>query len=173
MRFCSTNFVKKQKSNFANKNFLFSANTLRQEFPVFFSRKPKYLFCFNQGVTKRCRLSLLTSSALVIRVQMRREGGSCGVSANDYSCAQHVTWSPNKLWSSTAIFNLYGFNPIGQTAGQLPGWQQPLHPRSGLQRRLLAQPPHQLRRGQKILFLNVFLLFRHFLFYELSAIRVF
>ncbi len=28
-----------------------------------------------KGVTKRCRLSLLTNSALVIRVQMRGEGG--------------------------------------------------------------------------------------------------
>jgi hypothetical protein len=28
-----------------------------------------------QGVTKRCRRSLLTNSALVIRVQLRGEGG--------------------------------------------------------------------------------------------------
>jgi hypothetical protein len=44
-----------------------------------------------------------------IRVQMRGdggEGGSCGVSANEYSCAHHVTWSPYKLWRSTSIFNL-------------------------------------------------------------------
>ncbi len=32
--------------------------------------------------------------------------GGCGVSANEYSCAHHVTWSPNKLWGSTSIFNL-------------------------------------------------------------------
>jgi hypothetical protein len=58
---------------------------------------------FAQGVTKRCRLSLLTNSSLVIRVQMRGDGGggSCGVSANENSCAHHVTWSPNKLWRST------------------------------------------------------------------------
>jgi hypothetical protein len=31
-----------------------------------------------QGVTKRCRLSLLTNSALVIRVQMRGEGRELG-----------------------------------------------------------------------------------------------
>jgi hypothetical protein len=61
---------------------------------------------YNQGVTKRCRLSLLTNSALVIRFQMRGEGGSCRVSANEYSIAHHVTWSPNKLWRSTSIFNL-------------------------------------------------------------------
>ncbi len=61
----------------------------------------------SQGVTKTCRLSLLTNSALVIRVQMRGEGGSCRVSANEYSCAHHVTWSPNKLWRSTSIFNLW------------------------------------------------------------------
>ncbi len=57
----------------------------------------------DQGVTKRCRLSLLTNSALVLRVQMRGEWGSCGVSANEYSCAHHVIWSPNKLWRSTSI----------------------------------------------------------------------
>ena len=60
-----------------------------------------------QGVTKRCRLSLLTNSVLVIRVPMRGRGGSSGVSANEYSCAHHVTWSPNKLWRSTSIFNLW------------------------------------------------------------------
>jgi hypothetical protein len=37
---------------------------------------------------------------------MRGEGVSCGVLANEYSCAHHVTWSPNKLWRSTSIFNL-------------------------------------------------------------------
>jgi hypothetical protein len=51
----------------------------------------------HQGVTKRCRLSLLTNSTLVLRVQMRGEGGSCGVSAIEYSCAHHMTWSPKKL----------------------------------------------------------------------------
>ncbi len=60
-----------------------------------------------QGVTKRCRLSFLTNSALVIRVQMRGERGSSGVSANEFSCAHHVTWSQNKLWRSTSIFNLW------------------------------------------------------------------
>ncbi len=35
------------------------------------------------------------------------EGGSCGVSANEYSFAHHVTWSTNKLWRSTSIFNLW------------------------------------------------------------------
>jgi hypothetical protein len=64
-------------------------------------------YCIYQGVTKRCRLSLLTNSALVIRVQMRGEGGSCGVSANENSWSHHVTWSPNKLWRSTSIFNLW------------------------------------------------------------------
>jgi hypothetical protein len=34
-------------------------------------------------------------------------GGGCGVSANEYRCAHHVTWSPSKLWRSTSIFNLF------------------------------------------------------------------
>jgi hypothetical protein len=48
-------------------------------------------------------LSLLTNSALIIRVQMRGGWGSCGVSAYEYSCAHHVIWSPNKLWRSTYV----------------------------------------------------------------------
>ncbi len=31
-----------------------------------------------------------------------RGGGGWGVSANENSCAQHVTWSPNKLWRSNS-----------------------------------------------------------------------
>ncbi len=42
----------------------------------------------NQGVTKRCRLSLLTKSTIVYEPKMRGERVSCGVSANEYSCAQ-------------------------------------------------------------------------------------
>jgi hypothetical protein len=42
-----------------------------------------------------------------IRVPMRGEGGGGGgVSANEYSCAHHVTWNPNKLWRSNSILNL-------------------------------------------------------------------
>jgi hypothetical protein len=58
-------------------------------------------------VTKRCRLSLLTNSALVYEFKSEGMGSGCGVSANEYSCAHHVTWSPNKLWRSTFIFNLW------------------------------------------------------------------
>jgi hypothetical protein len=67
-----------------------------------------------QGVTKRCRLSLFTNSALVYESKCGgREGGSCGLSANEYSCAHHVIWSPNKLSRSTSIFNLWrGVNPF-------------------------------------------------------------
>ncbi len=66
-----------------------------------------------QGVTKRCRLSLLTNRTLVIQVQRRGEGGSCGVSANEYSCAHHVTWRPNKLRRSSYIFNLWSMHLSG------------------------------------------------------------
>jgi hypothetical protein len=42
-----------------------------------------------QGVTKRCRLSWLTNSALVYEPKCGgREGESCRVSANEYSCTQ-------------------------------------------------------------------------------------
>ncbi len=60
-----------------------------------------------QGVTKRCSLSLLTNSALVCESKCGGTGGSYGDSANEYSYANHVTWSPNKLWISTSVFNLW------------------------------------------------------------------
>ncbi len=42
-----------------------------------------------QGITERCRLSWLTNSTLVYEpiAQVLGVGGSCGVSANEYSCA--------------------------------------------------------------------------------------
>jgi hypothetical protein len=33
--------------------------------------------------------------------------GVAGVSANENSCAHHLTWSPNKLWRSNSLFNLW------------------------------------------------------------------
>ncbi len=33
-------------------------------------------------------------------------GDRCGLSANEKSCAHHVTWSPKKLWRRNSIFNL-------------------------------------------------------------------
>jgi hypothetical protein len=41
------------------------------------------------GITKRCRLSLLTNSVLVIRVHMRGEGGVAG--SQPMSTAVHIT----------------------------------------------------------------------------------
>jgi hypothetical protein len=49
---------------------------------------------------------------------MQGEGGVAGsqtetqVSANEYSCAHHVTWSPNKLWRSTSIFTIICLVPM-------------------------------------------------------------
>ncbi len=40
-----------------------------------------------KGVTKRCRLSLLTNSALVYVPKCGGRGRGCRVSANEYSCA--------------------------------------------------------------------------------------
>jgi hypothetical protein len=44
---------------------------------------------YTRGVTKRCRLSLLTNSALVIRVQMRGEEGVAG--SQQMRTAVHIT----------------------------------------------------------------------------------
>jgi hypothetical protein len=58
----------------------------------------------SQGVTKRCHLSWLTTSALVW-TQIRGEGGVAG--SQPMSTAVHCTWSPNKLWRSNSLFNLF------------------------------------------------------------------
>jgi hypothetical protein len=47
------------------------------------------IISMEQGVTKRCRLSFLTNSALVIRVPMRGEGGVAG--SLPMSKALHIT----------------------------------------------------------------------------------
>ncbi len=57
-----------------------------------------------QGVTKRCSLSWLTNRALVFEPKCGG-GGSWVESANEYSSAVHR--SPNKLWRSNSIFNLW------------------------------------------------------------------
>jgi hypothetical protein len=56
----------------------------------------------NRGVTKRCRLSWLTNSALVYKP---KRGGRelWGLSQWVQLCA----WNSNKLWRSNSIFNLW------------------------------------------------------------------
>jgi hypothetical protein len=105
-----------------NENFAIKRSYKRGIFLIFFFFCTCIHHCFichpsdslcrrmlgsNQGVTKRCRPSMLTNNALAIRVQMRGQGGICGVSDNEYRCTHHVTCSPNKLWRSTSIFNLW------------------------------------------------------------------
>jgi hypothetical protein len=49
------------------------------------------IFCAYQRVTKICRLSWLTDSALVYEPKCGGRGvGVCGVSANEYNCTQEV-----------------------------------------------------------------------------------
>jgi hypothetical protein len=75
---------------------------------------------FSQGVTKRCRLSLLTNSGLVYESKCGGMGGGgcgCGVSANEYSCPHHVTWSPDKLWRSTSIFIILPMDLVNSCLG--------------------------------------------------------
>jgi hypothetical protein len=52
-----------------------------------------------RGVTKKCRLSLLTNGALVYEPKC---GGGGGFRRQLY------TWSPYKLWRSNSISNLWG-----------------------------------------------------------------
>ncbi len=57
----------------------------------------------NQGVTRRCRLSCLTNSALVYEPKCGGRGWAAG--SQPMSAALHRR--PNKLWISNFIFNLY------------------------------------------------------------------
>ncbi len=57
-----------------------------------------------QGVTKRCRLSWLTNSALVYEPKC---GGRGGGVAGSQPISTAVHRSPNKLWRSNSIFNLW------------------------------------------------------------------
>ncbi len=73
----------------------------RIEDPPFIDRQSSFFFCgegCDQGATK--------SAPRFMSPNAEEEGG-CGVSANENSCAHHVTWSPNKLCRSTSIFNLW------------------------------------------------------------------
>jgi hypothetical protein len=63
-----------------------------------------YVVSFMQGVRRDVVYLCLP---IVIRAQMCREGGNWGISPYEYSCTHHVTRSPNKLWRSTSIFNLW------------------------------------------------------------------
>jgi hypothetical protein len=56
----------------------------------------------NAGVTKKCRLSWLTNSALVYERPNAGDRGLRGLSKRVQLCS----WSPNKLWRSNSIFNL-------------------------------------------------------------------
>jgi hypothetical protein len=64
--------------------------------------KKKRMIHFNQGVTKRCRLSWLTNSDTVYEPQCG--GGGC-VGSQPMSTLL-CTWSRNKLWRSNSISNL-------------------------------------------------------------------
>ncbi len=72
-----------------------------------------------QGVTKRCRLSYLINSALVYEPKCGGRGGVAG--SQPMSTAVHR--SPNKLWRSISIFNLWfllTWRPLGTVGPGLP-----------------------------------------------------
>ncbi len=78
-----------------------------------------------QGVTKRCRLSWLTNSALVYEPKSG-EGGGGVTGSQPMSTAVHR--SPNKRWRSNSIFNLCKISYIStgtwsaETFGLLWSW---------------------------------------------------
>ncbi len=62
--------------------------------------KPQVSCTHIQGVTKRCRLSWLTNSALVYKPKCGWEGVA---GSRPMSTAVHMEWSLNKLWRSNSI----------------------------------------------------------------------
>ncbi len=67
----------------------------------FFTKSIIFFLYVLQGVTQRCRLSCWT----IALSYTSPNAGGWGASANEHSCAHHVTWDPNKLYKSTSIFN--------------------------------------------------------------------
>jgi hypothetical protein len=87
-------------------------------FPTYFSRKKKKktLFCFVQGVTKRC-LHWLTNSALAFEPKFGGGGGEgvCRISANEFSCAHGAQINFGDLTPNLT----YGFVPSSCPAMKL------------------------------------------------------
>ena len=89
-----------------------------------------YAVTLNQGITKRCRLSWLTNSALVYEPICTGGGGALrGISQWVKLCT--ITWSPNKLWRSKSIL-LTIAEPRRTTC--LSSWYLRLEARSGITR---------------------------------------
>jgi hypothetical protein len=89
----------------STRAFLYSGTKSQTSFP---KATPAALPCKDesacrvQRVTKRCRLSWLTNSSLVYEPKCERRGELCGIS----QWVQQYR-SPNKLWRSNSIFNLW------------------------------------------------------------------
>jgi hypothetical protein len=58
---------------------------------------------WNQGVTKRCRLSYLANSLFVYEPKWGGGGWVAGLNQWEQLCS----WSPNKLWRFNSKFNLW------------------------------------------------------------------
>ncbi len=71
-----------------------------------------YRFHFGQGVTKKCRLSWLTNSALVYEPNA---GGGCTVSANEYRCAHGAQINFGDLLYVTPYFTLGAIKALYNT----------------------------------------------------------
>ncbi len=64
--------------------------------------QPRLRVALPHLLTKRCRLSWLTNSALIYEPKC---GGCAG--SRLMSTAVQCTWSPNKFWKNNSIFNLW------------------------------------------------------------------
>ncbi len=75
----------------------------------------------SQGVTKRCRLSSLTNSAVVFEPKCVGRGGVAG--SQPMSTA--VYKSPNKFWRSNSIFNLWFVLCVEDTPNKIDNFALP------------------------------------------------
>ncbi len=104
--------AKKKNKPFLPEKFLLMKFYFSKGIPEMEKHTLKKMFMYSTGETIGLQGDVVYLSwprASLVRAQMR-EGGGGGfeVSANENSCvhcAHHVTWSPNKLWTSNSTFN--------------------------------------------------------------------
>ncbi len=103
-----------RKSSYGTVNLEFRVFRCFLHFTIFKSTIP-----ISQGVIKRCRLSWLTNSALVLYMSPNAGGGGCGASANENSCAHGAQRNFGDLtpYLTYAIFCLDGATSMHDGCG--------------------------------------------------------
>ncbi len=114
-----------------------------------FGDLPPYLTYGSKSGGYKVRSSILGVQYRPSYYEPKCGGGGCGASANENSCAHHVTRSPSKLWRSNSIFAVSG---TGVSAAASSTWRKWRVDRSAAFRSLSAfSPPSQAQRLRQML----------------------